>query len=262
MAVGGAGFAAEPATWRDAASGIEFVRIVGGCFEQGAASPGPANDGMPIPVPRNDEVPTRHTCVDGFWLGRTEVTRAQWVRILGAGGDVAEPDRPHADVGSGDVQNFLDALNRIATGSGRLFRLPSEAEWEYACHAGIYRSPVQLYGQERYAWMQEMADFARYRHPLMKNPRSSPVAQKKPNAWGLFDMLGNVWEWTADRYDPQAYRRGPREMLAARDAGGDRVVRGGSYMSDIAHIRCGARNAYPADQPLPVIGLRVLMETN
>ena len=257
------GAAAEAgASWRDAASGIELVRIPGGCFEQGVAVAGATDDGMPIPVPRRDEVPPRRVCVGDFWLARTEVTRAQWARIMAASGDVAEPDRPRTDISWLEALDFVDALNRAAQPSGRRFRLPTEAEWEYACHAGTYRPAQQLYGQYRYAWVQEMAEVARYHYPTVSDPKSSPVAQKMPNGWGLFDMLGNVWEWTADRYDAEAYRRGSRDMIATRGEGGERVIRGGSYMSDIAHVRCGARNAYPAGQPLPVIGLRVLMEDN
>ncbi len=247
--------------WREPVSGIVFVRLPAGCFEQGEAQAGPTGDGMPIQLPREDEVPRRRLCVDEFWLGKTEVTLAQWANVMAKPGtqEPSHPNRPKADVSWEDTQHFVAALNRRMADKRTQFRLPSEAQWEYACQAGQKRAAQQLYGQDRMAWTQAVEREAWFSYPSVQDPHSIEVAGKLPNAWGLHDMLGNVWEWVEDHYTSDAYRRSP---FAASAFSGTmpRVIRGGSYKSDVAQVRCGVRNFYPASDQSLVIGLRLIME--
>ena len=137
------------------------------------------------------------------------------------------------------------------------FRLPTEAEWEYACRAGTstpYSVGAQLTTAQanidgRYS--ADVEDGAAYEKTL-------PVGTFPPNAWGLNDMHGNVWEWTNDRYGPYI----PRQDSDPRGAeiGGERVIRGGSWHFDANSARCGLRYTHPPQDSGPSIGFRVVGE--
>lgn len=242
--------------WVEPASGIVFIRVPAGCFEQGEAAAGPRDDGMPIPMPREDEVPRRRVCVDGFWLAKTELTAGQWAAVMGGGRMAGSNDVPKVGISWSDAGAFLGRLREIAGGE-RQFRLPSEAEWEYACHAGQRREVLQVYGQDRLALMTAAGHEARYNYPPVREPTAERVGGRTPNAWGFHDMLGNVWEWVADRYAADAYRHPAGAAAGVDDS---RVIRGGSYKSDIAQVRCGVRNWSVQSERSVVIGMRVLME--
>lgn len=254
----GAGAVGAADIWQDTQSGITFVRTPGGCFVMGAAAPGQRVDGLPFTAPAKDEVPAHEVCVDGFWIGRTEVTRGQWQRVFGEA-EVTHPEWPVADVRWDDAQRFAATLSQRI---GRRIRLPSEVEWEYACHAGVPRPVVQPLGEERVRMLDELIEVAWYRHPYRSDPHAEEVGRKAPNAWGLFDMLGNVWEWTADDYAADAYLRHRRDNPQV-DAGSlVKVIRGGSYRSEPPHARCGARNSLEDHDRSRVVGFRVVMEPN
>jgi formylglycine-generating enzyme required for sulfatase activity/ankyrin repeat protein len=187
--------------WREPATGMEFVWIPTGEFRMGS------NEEM------EDEQPVHRVHIDGFWMGKYEVTQGQWKTVMHDNpatfnkGD----DYPVETVNWDDTQDFIAALS---AGSGIHFRLPTEAEWEYACKAG---KPGQDDGElGDIAWFNENS-----------NNATHPVGQKKPNAWGLYDMLGNVWEWCQDwygRYDPLL-----RVNPIGPGSGSSRVIRGGSW---------------------------------
>jgi formylglycine-generating enzyme required for sulfatase activity len=168
-----------PNSYTDPFSGIEFVHISRGTFVMGS----PASE----PDRGNDE--TQHTVVirKDFWMGRTEVTQEQWRRVMGNNPSFHQrcgPQCPVEDVTWIDVQDFLKRLNRFAHGG--TYRLPAEAEWEYACRAGTttaFSSGDRLTTKD--------ARFDAQDGPV-------PVGSFAANPWGLFDMHGNVWEWTAD----------------------------------------------------------------
>lgn len=256
LAVSG-GVASAANLWTDPRSGIEFVHIPPGCFVQGEANAGATGDGMPIPMPRADEVPQRRVCVDGFWLGRTEVTETQWSAVMSGSAGAAR--QPRRDVSWDQAQEFLKRLGAQRERQG--FRLPSEAEWEFACHAGKRRPVVALYGQDRLAWTVETGKVARFGYPQVRDPQPDDVASRDPNAYGLHDMLGNVWEWTADAYRPDAYRGTYQGALTLAPDDGRRVIRGGSYKSDIAQVRCGTRNWFPKAEASAVVGFRVVVDS-
>lgn len=247
-----------PRQWLDKVSGIEFVDIPAGCFDMGEPAAGPTDDGMPIQVPRADEIPRHRVCVGAFSLGKYEVTRAQWQAIMGE--QAAFPSNPDTSqpatmLSWNATQRFIERLNALPQGRG--YRLPTEAEWEYACRAGTSEPARQLHGEIRAAHVAATTQIARFNYPSVRAPAPSPVGAKRANAWSLYDMLGNVWEWIGDGYQADAYGRhaASNPLVAAGDA--KRVIRGGSYRSDIGLVRCGARGFSLQDDRLPTVGLRL-----
>lgn len=255
-AMGEPSLAAPPKLNLEPVSGIEFVRIPGGCFQMGAAAAGSPQPGQFIAVPGPDELPRHEVCLKSFWMARSEVTRAQWSRVTEQ--VLHGVDRPVAEVDWHAASAFA---RQLAEKTGRTIRLPTEAEWEYACHAGEYRPASQPIGEERFRLLEETAELAWYRYHSGRNPQVHAVMSRRPNAWGLHDMLGNLWEWTADGYDQSAYARHAKDAPFQPPTDLGRVMRGGSYKSDLAKVRCGARSYAPAEERMNTIGFRVVMET-
>ncbi|MDG4553825.1 MAG: bifunctional serine/threonine-protein kinase/formylglycine-generating enzyme family protein [Candidatus Competibacter sp.] len=197
----------------------EVVRIPGGCFEMGS----PASE-----ADRDDDERQHRVCVDAFEVGRYEVTQGQWQAAMGDNpsrfkrGD----DHPVENVSWNDVQTYLQKLNAR---TGRTYRLPTEAEWEYACRGGM---AGQRYcggdGPERLAW-----------HNANSGNQVHPVGQKAANGFGLYDMSGNIWEWTCSLYD-KSYS-GAESDCADNNTGGPRSLRGGSWRNDLAWVRSANR---------------------
>jgi formylglycine-generating enzyme required for sulfatase activity len=165
----------------------------------------------------------------GFWMFATPCTQALWEAVMGENrSEFPGPTRPVENVGWDDCQHFLVQLN------GRLdgleLSLPSEAQWEYACRAGTMTA---RYGEQlsEIAWFADNSD-----------AQTHPVGLKRANVWGLYDMLGNVWEWCAD-----AWRGDYSEPLAPEAsamASAERVVRGGSWNNDSRSVRATDRYLY------------------
>jgi len=157
---------------------IEFVKIAPGEFTMGCV-PGDT-DCLEDEVPRHKVRLTR-----AFEIGKYEVTQAQWEAVMGSNpSQTVGPNNPVDSVDKEDISMFLDKLN--AKNDGFKYRLPTEAEWEYAARAGVPDPPRASLGD--YAWFADNSD-----------DESHPVGLKKPNAWGLYDILGNVREWVDDR---------------------------------------------------------------
>src|SRR5262245_23497068 len=157
-----------------------------------------------------DERPIHHVQITkSFEMGKYEVTQAQWMSVMGSNPSTTKgDDRPVETVSKIDAQEFLDKLN--ARNDGYHYRLPTEAEWEYAARAGT---------KEPYAGrLDEIAWYAGN-----SEDETHPVGKKKPNAWGLYDMQGNVREWVADWYSANYYGRSP----AADPTGPAQAERGG-----------------------------------
>jgi formylglycine-generating enzyme required for sulfatase activity len=179
--------------------------------------------------------PVHTVAVQAFYLGKYEVTQAQWQAVMGTNPSVHQ-GKPFADwarmpvesVSWDDCQQFIKRLNQRVAGGG--FRLPSEAEWEFAYRAGTPDPPVRDASLGRFAWFRENAR----RDPAGDGSPQSPgawcprpVGTKPANPWGLHDMLGNVSEWCSSLYRPYPYDSGgPRESL---DAPGMRILRGGGF---------------------------------
>jgi sulfatase modifying factor 1 len=226
-----------------------------------------------------DELTHEVALAEGFWLGTFEVTQAQWQYVMGGNPayfPAAGPQAPVEQVSWRDAQLFLVKLNTLVQQghlpwAGVLFRLPTEAEWEYACRAGTTtatyagdlrpRAANDCPGLGVIAWYGGNAgvayaggwDSSKWTALEIPHVRAGthPVGLKQPNAWGFYDMLGNVWEWCDDRY--VAYRGAP----ATPGHEASRVARGASWGNQAAAVRAAIRNPLPPDGRHPRVGFRV-----
>ena len=200
------------------------------------------------------EVPHEVKLSKGFWLLESEVTQGMWQSVMGtsvrqecekAGGrwvTSAGPDFPMFYIDWNGAKAFCDKLSELA---GCEFTLPTEAQWEYACRAGS-QSPYAAENLGDAAWYAENSEY-----------KTHEVKTKAPNAWGLYDMHGNVYEWCLDQYS----ELGPEpaaDPLAAADAA-THVYRGGCWDSVARNCRSAFRMKYPATTRLDYTGLRVLL---
>jgi formylglycine-generating enzyme required for sulfatase activity len=185
-------------------------------------------------------------------LGVHEVTQAQWSAVMGHNPAVFKrgsdaPQRPVESVSWLDCQQFIARLNALQRG---IFRLPFEAEWEYAARAGT---------TTRFPWGDDAKDWETHSH-AWANSRSyaisHPVGQKPPNAWGLHDMHGNVWEWCGDWYGP--YSAGPARDPGGPTEGRERVFRGGSWYDFPVSLRSANRHRHVPHGRYPAVGLRLV----
>jgi formylglycine-generating enzyme required for sulfatase activity len=194
-------------TWRNSI-GMDFVLIPAGTFLMGS------NDGS------NDEKPVHEVRLSkSFYLGKYEVTQGQWQAIMGTNPSNFKGDAnlPVENVSWNEMQEFIRKLN--AKEGDTKYRLPTEAEWEYAARAGT--TTAYSFGNDE----RQLGEYAWY-SPNSGN-KTHPVGQKKPNAWGLYDMHGNVWEWVQDWYGP--YTAGSAVDPAGPASGSFRVHRGGGW---------------------------------
>ncbi len=168
------------------------------------------------------------TLTKPFYLQATEVTQGQWRAVLGDNPSYFQmgDDYPVEQVSWNDVQKFLSKLN--ALDPGKNYRLPTEAEWEYACRAGT--------SGDRYGELDAIAWYDRN-----LGNQTHPVGKKQPNGWGLYDMLGNVWEWCADWYGGDYYASSPSTDPRGPSSGQSRVLRGGSWLNYFSNVRSAYR---------------------
>ncbi len=230
---------------------LRMAPIPGGEFTLGTP---PSEGGR-----RDDEGPQRRVRVDAFWMGAHEVSWDAFRRFMlrqaegyqdpdTVAAAVSSPTPPYVEMSFGMGITGYPAISMtqhaaskyaqwLSAKTGRFYRLPTEAEWEYACRAGS--EEAYAFGNDPsaladYGWFWDNSD-GQYR----------PVATKKPNAWGLFDMHGNVWEWTLDGYE-SSYASGDGLLVnpwIRAERLYPRVARGGSWMDDAPALRCGARRA-------------------
>ena len=233
--------------------GMQFASVPPGQFPMGCS------EGVK-PVECGLEEKPRHTIqiTKGFELGKTEVTQKQWQAVMGSNPSQHKgDDLPVEEVTFQDVQAFLTKLN--ARNDGFLYRLPTEAEWEYAARAGnvdqfggakVANSLGRYSPADEWAWYNV--------------EETNPVAVKKPNAWGLYDMRGNVNEWVQDWYDSRYYRDSPMADPKGPDsnaAEGGRGVRGGSFHDDGPWLtRVSLRQHFQEDYKHFDLGFRVVRE--
>ncbi len=239
--------AAEPPKAGEATEnsiGMQLAFIPAGEFDMGSPSDEKGR--------QYDETQHKVQITKAFRIGTTEVTQKQWQTVMGAPrGQFPGEDRPVEKISWKDAVAFCQKLSEIESakaGKPVVYRLPSEAEWEYACRAGAKAPFAGTGNEDDMAWYSDTSE-----------EQTHPVAQKKPNAWGLFDMHGNVAEWCADYYQPEydlkqtADPKGPTE-------GKERVVRGGSWDRFARSARCAARTTARESYQLGTVGFRVVME--
>ena len=253
-----------PKEWKDPVTGMEFVLIPAGEFMMGTNCP----DDDPFTEANefeNCERPNEHPAhrvviKEPFYMGKYEVTQEEWVKVMGKNPSSFKSEKvgmdsrrhPVENISWNDAQEFLKKLNATVETHGRAslqFRLPSEAEWEYAARAGTQTAysfgddPSQL---NNYAW-----------HSANSGGTTHSVGQKQPNKFGLYDMHGNVWEWVTDTYHKN-YKDSPKDDSAWVGGGSFRVLRGGSWYFVPKSVRSANRGNYgPADR-YGYIGFRVV----
>ncbi len=219
----------------DPVTGMEFVLVDAGCFQMGSHSSG------------DDEKPVHKVCVDGFWMGKYEVTQGQWLKIIGSNPSKFKSgdDYPVEQVSWNDAKTFISQLNQR---SGAGFSLPTEAQWEYAARSqGKDQEYAGGNDLDRVAWYDGNSGNKTHR-----------VGTKTPNSLGIYDMSGNVREWCEDVYDENAYSRHARNNPLITSGGSNRVRRGGSWDNDPGFLRCAYRSWDNAGYSSSGLGFRLI----
>lgn len=215
--------------------GMELAAVPAGSFQMGAAN-GDANE-QPV---------HQVTFAHGFYMGRYEVTQAQWQKVMGnnpSNFSSCGENCPVEQVSWDDAQEFIKKLN--AQNDGYQYRLPSEAEWEYACRAGTTGDYAG--DPNSMAWYTSNAEY-----------KTHPVGQKQANAWGLYDMHGNVSEWVMD-FEYNNYDGAPTDGSArTKGVSDNRMERGGSWRLDDKHLRSAQRSDAASDYRWKDIGFRLV----
>ncbi|MDR3580390.1 MAG: formylglycine-generating enzyme family protein [Oryzomonas sp.] len=204
---------ASPSTtapYIDAITGMRFVFVKGGCYMMGSSNG------------RNDAHPIHQVCINDFYIGKYEVTQGQWEVVMGNNSSYFKqcgPDCPADAVSWNNAQKFINILNAK---SGKKYRLPSEAEWEYAARSG---------GQdEKWAGTNDEASLGEYAWYKKNSDKiTHKVGLKKPNGLGIHDMSGNELEWCQDWFKEDYYKDSPKNNPLGPNNGEMRVLRGGFY---------------------------------
>ena len=222
-------------------NGIKYnmVWVAGGTFRMGATS----EQGSEI----SDEKPVHSVTLSGYYIGKTEVTQALWQAVMGSNPSYFEgDDLPVEQVSWDDCQEFIRKLNSL---TGQNFRLPTEAEWEFACRGGNNSRGYKYSGSnyiDNVAWYDGNS-----------GDKTHPVATKSPNELGIYDMSGNVWEWCADWYGD--YSSGRQTNPKGPYGGSGRVNRGGSWYNFARNCRSSIRiDDYPTYRD-DLLGLRLAL---
>lgn len=226
----------------------EMVAIPAGSFEMGSREL------------YDDEKPVHRVSVRAFMMSRTEVTQGQWKSLMGSnpsGFSNCGDDCPVDSVTWTEAKAYVQKLSER---TGKAYRLPSEAEWEYAARAGT--STQWVFGDDptllsNHAWF---GGIGRERTSGNSSSRVHPVARKEANAFGLFDMAGNVWEWVEDVWHA-SYEGAPRDGSAWVTGGNEatRVLRGGSWYDHPRMLKSSSRGSAQVDYRIDVVGFRVVL---
>ncbi len=256
--------AAKPGDiWRDPTTGMEFVWVEGGTYQMGCGAW--SNDCGDY------EKPVHEVSVSGFWIGKYSVTQEQWMKVIGNNPSHSKKgdNYPVEEVSWNDAKEFIVKLN---SKSGYTFRLPTEAEFEYAARSG---GKEELYpggsNVDAVAWYQDNSGFY-INAPNVFVPapddltnfriETHPVGTKAPNGLGIYDMSGNVFQWCEDIFDNDAYKKHQLNNPIYTDTGDGpfryRVLRGCGFLSVSQGARCTARWTCPEDDRHQDIGFRLV----
>ena len=225
-------------------NGVQFkmVKVAGGTFQMGATS----EQGSDV---FDWEKPVHSVTLSDYYIGQTEVTQELWEAVMGSNPSYFDDDnrRPVENVSWNDCQEFIEKLNRL---TGKNFRLPTEAEWEYAARGGNKSRGYKYSGSnnlDAVAWYKDNS-----------RGETHPVAQKQSNESGLYDMSGNVWEWCQDWYGN--YSINSQTDPTGPSTGNCRIVRGNGYkMLFEVGMRVSLRYCYAPGYRYDDIGLRLAL---
>ncbi|MFZ5572355.1 MAG: PEGA domain-containing protein [Thermodesulfobacteriota bacterium] len=235
--------------YKDPVTGMMFTWVEGGCYSMGSPATESARD--------TDEGPVHEVCVNGFWMGIFEVTQAEWKQIMGGNPSFFNKggNYPVENVSWISVQSFIGRLNQRlkdklgkAARSSDYYRLPTEAEWEFAARERGGSLPYSG-GNQVNAVGWNKGNSKRTSHP---------VGKKVPNNLGIFDMSGNVYEWVEDLYVEDAYAAHARSNPVVKSGGSERVARGGSWYHSEKDARSAKRNKFAAETPNTYVGFRLV----
>ena len=233
----------EPSEQTFMVKGVEFkmIKVEGGTFSMGATSEqgSDADD---------DEKPAHSVTLSDYYIGETEVTQELWEAVMGSNPSYFEGDnqRPVENVSWNDCQKFIKKLNRL---TGKEFRLPTEAEWEYAARGGKYSRGYKYSGSnnaDEVAWYDSNS-----------GSKTHPVKTKKDNELGLYDMSGNVWEWCNDWWG--CYQSNSQTNPTGPSEGESRVLRGGGWCYFDMGVRVSRRDYLTPGYRHIIIGLRLAL---
>ncbi|MBF0448492.1 MAG: SUMF1/EgtB/PvdO family nonheme iron enzyme [Magnetococcales bacterium] len=239
----------QPDVWVEPISTIAFITVPGGCFDMGSQNG------------HSDEQPVHRVCLDRFGMGQYEVTQGQWKRIMGNQNNPSRFKRgenyPVDSVSWDEATQYVRQLEKRGV-SG--VRLPTEAEWEYACRAGGH--------QDYQSGLTIDSNQANFKGQGGKNSGSAaldrqgtlPVGSFTANAFGLYDLHGNLYEWLVDRYEKDFYSRSPEKNPLGRDERSYlRVLRGGAWYSQPDQLRCSYRYRSRPSGQNPGYGIRLVV---
>jgi formylglycine-generating enzyme required for sulfatase activity len=223
-----------------------------------------------------DEGPVHEVCVNGFWMGKTEVTNGQFRKFQPShdskeyhGVSLNGDGQPVVYVSWDDADSFAQWLMGQNGGQYK-FRLPTEGEWEYAARSGSVTERYWGDAAQRTCEYENVADEAAKRQWGWEDihdcndgyAATAPVGAFQPNAFGLYDMLGNVWEWCADNYSIDVYNKHERDNPFCADpgCGADRVIRGGHWNSGSRGVRSADRGSGLPNGMNDDLGFRLVRE--
>jgi len=241
-------------------TGMEFVKVPEGCFVMGDTH----GDGQ------GDEKPLHEVCIDSFWVGKFEVTNAQYRKFKPdhnsgsyEGNDLNGDSQPVTGVTWYDATEYAKWLSKR---SGRVFRLPAEAEWEYVARGGTdgrnywgdnpdiackSANGADLTAKSQWSDWTTTACSDSYKV-------SAPVGRFQPNSYGVHDIMGNAWEWTNDWYDAEYYFESPKNNPQGPSSGKLKIPRGGGWMNASECVRVADRNGFLPDFSILFLGFRLV----
>ena len=221
---------------------FEMIAVEGGTFTMGATSE-QGSDAY------DDEKPAHQVTLSSYYIGKTEVTQELWQAVMGSNpSKFSGTNLPVEKVSWEDCQSFVIKLNEL---TGKNFRLPTEAEWEYAARGGNKSNGFKFSGGNNIAevaWYSENG-----------NKISHPVATKAPNELGIYDMSGNIWEWCSDWYSSSYYTSSSQTNPTGPNSGSYRVYRGGSWSGNDRYCRVSHRDSNYPSYRFNYLGLRLAL---
>jgi formylglycine-generating enzyme len=231
--------------WQEGLSGMKFIMVAGGCYKMGSP---PRADGRD-----SDEQPVHSVCLSDFWIGKHEVTQAEWRTIMRSNpskfnrGDHFPVERVSYD----DAIKLAKRLTEQHNGRA-VFSLPTEAQWEYVCREGGLRTTFPgIEDIKKIAWLKDNSSNA-----------TNNTGTRLPNRLGIYDMSGNVWEWVQDSYDRFGYGKHQASNPLYDGQGIYRGVRGGSWRDSPEALRCANRGFSKFSEKRSDIGVRLVVQVN